>query len=74
MNPQAIPKFFQDCINAGKVALSTKDAAIAIDFKEQTLRVWASKGTAPHGIRPQKIGNRLRWRIEDLIKLVGGAQ
>lgn len=48
--------------------LSTEQAAHILDLKPQTLRTWAMNG---HGsIQPIKIGNRLKWRLEDIEKLI----
>lgn len=54
--------------------LPTKDAAIYLCRKSQTLRVWASQETGP--IRPSRVHGRLLWRTEDIRKLLaqqGGA-
>lgn len=48
--------------------LSTKDAARAINRKDQTLRKWASEGSGP--IRPVRINGRLGWRVDDLRRLL----
>lgn len=47
--------------------LSTNEAAKILSLRPQTLRKWAMDGSGP--IQPIKIGNRLRWKLEDIKKL-----
>lgn len=61
-----------ELIAAGRDLLETKEAAESIRFKPQTLRRWACYDNGP--IRPVRIGNRLRWRVSDLQKLVEGTK
>lgn len=49
--------------------LSTKEAAEFLGFKEQTLRQWASNQSGP--IRPNKVGRRLKWSGDDILKVLG---
>ena len=49
--------------------LSTKEAAEFLGFKEQTLRQWASSQSGP--IRPNKVGRRLKWSGDDILKVLG---
>ncbi|MCG9026936.1 helix-turn-helix domain-containing protein [Laribacter hongkongensis] len=60
----------QSLVAAGRELVSTKEAAEAILFKEQTLFKWSCFGTGP--IQPVRVGRSLRWRVSDLEKLVGG--
>ena len=55
-----------------RTALPTEEAALQLSLKSQTLRVWACKDNGP--IRPVRINGRLLWSVEDLRKLLGGAQ
>ena len=50
-----------------RLLVSTKDAALLLGLKSQTLRKWAMDGSGP--IQPIKIGNRLRWRLSDIEEL-----
>ncbi|MBP8813390.1 helix-turn-helix domain-containing protein [Laribacter hongkongensis] len=59
----------QSFVDAGRELVSTKEAAEAIRFKEQTLFKWSCFGNGP--IQPLRIGRSLRWRVADLQKLVG---
>ena len=49
--------------------VNTSAAAFYLVTREQTLRLWACRGTGP--IRPVRIGGRLRWRTADIKKLIG---
>lgn len=50
--------------------VTTKQAAIMLNRKQQTLRLWNHHGTGP--IKPIKINNRLGWRVADIEKLLRG--
>lgn len=50
-----------------RLLLSTNEAAKLMCLKPQTLRKWAMDGCGP--IQPIKIGNRLRWRLNDIEEL-----
>lgn len=50
--------------------LSTKEAAGALGFAEQTLRSWASTETGP--IRPTRAGRALRWSGDSILALLRG--
>lgn len=52
-------------------ALSNPEAARHLGLQPNTLRIWACRGTGP--IRPFKVGGRLRWRTEDIRRLLGDA-
>ena len=54
----------------GRDALSTNEAAPAINRKPQTLRKWACLECGP--IRPVRINGRLAWRVSDLQALLRG--
>ena len=57
----------------GRDALTTNEAAQAINRKPQTLRKWASTEEGP--ITPLRLNGRLAWRVSDLRALLeGGAQ
>lgn len=47
--------------------LSTSEAAMLLYLRPQTLRKWAMDGSGP--IQPIKIGNRLRWKLKDILDL-----
>ena len=48
--------------------LSTKEAAQALGFAEQTLRQWAAKETGP--LRPNKVAGRLKWSGDDILAVL----
>lgn len=50
--------------------MTTKEAAQALNRAEQTLRIWACRGTGP--LRPTRIYGRLAWRWSDIRKLIEG--
>lgn len=52
-----------------RAALSNIEAAAHLGLRPQTLRSWASTGSGP--IQPLRVANRLRWRTDDLRKLLG---
>lgn len=51
-------------------AVSTAEAAKALNRHPQTLRNWACTNSGP--IRPIKIGGRLAWPLDELARLLGG--
>jgi len=51
-------------------ALTTRDAAIALNRSQQTLRKWACYESGP--LRPIRINGRLGWRVGDVISLLNG--
>lgn len=51
--------------------VDTNTAAEMLCFKPQTLRVWAMNGSGK--IQPVRLGNRLRWRLTDIERLVSAA-
>lgn len=53
---------------AKRQILTTNEAADFLGLKPQTLRCWACYDKGP--ISPIRIGNRLRWRVSDLERLV----
>jgi len=57
--------------NMLRVAIPNKEAAAALTFKPQTLRSWSSSGTGP--IRPVRVGGRIYWRVNDLLRLLEGS-
>lgn len=50
--------------------LTTDEAATALRMRPQTLRRWACQGSGP--IRPVKIGGRLAWKRESVLRLIEG--
>lgn len=48
----------------------TREAAVHINRKPQTLRKWACLENGP--IRPIRINGRLAWRVSDLEALLRG--
>lgn len=48
--------------------LDTKEAALRINRKPQTLRKWACLEIGP--IRPIRINGRLAWLVSDLVTLL----
>jgi hypothetical protein len=48
----------------------TREAAVLMKRKPQTLRVWASYQRGP--IKPIRINGRLHWRLKDIANLLGG--
>ncbi|MDO8774302.1 MAG: helix-turn-helix domain-containing protein [Burkholderiaceae bacterium] len=50
--------------------LSTKEAAKALGFAEQTLRQWSSTESGP--IRPTRAGRALRWSGDSILALLRG--
>lgn len=54
----------------GRDALTTNEAARAINRRPQTLRKWASTEDGP--ITPLRINGRLAWRVLDLRTLLEG--
>lgn len=48
--------------------LSTKEAAQALGFAEQTLRQWAANETGP--LRPNKVARRLKWSGDEILAVL----
>jgi hypothetical protein len=57
-------------INPGVYALTTSQAAKALNRSEQTLRIWSCKKNGP--ICPININGRLAWRVSDIEALLNG--
>lgn len=51
--------------------LTTSEAAYYLNRSDQTLRIWACKGTGP--ITPINICGRLAWPVSELRRLCGVA-
>jgi len=49
----------------GRLLLSVAETAEALGIKEQTLRVWLSRGTCP--IPSKSVGRRRLFRAKDVI-------
>lgn len=57
-------------LNQGsRLYYTTKEAALLLHFREDTLRAWACFSKGP--IQPRKVGNRLAWMASDIRKLLG---
>ena len=52
-------------------ALPTREAALHLGRKEQTLRLWSCLENGP--LRPVRINGRLAWRVSDIRSLLAGA-
>lgn len=70
---QKFPAVLQAFLSAGTQVLTTQQAAAVIGMNPQTLRKWSCYDSAPMGIRPLKIGRSVRWHIDDIARLLGGA-
>ena len=70
---QKLPSVLQSYVDAGCQVLTTEQAATVIGMKPQTIRKWACYDSAPMGIRPLKLGRSVRWHIDDIARLLGGA-
>ena len=51
-----------------RTALPTADAAYHLNRGQQTLRIWACKGTGP--LKPIRVNGRLAWPTADIKKLL----
>lgn len=49
-------------------ALKTAYAAIVLNKKPQTLRIWASTDTGPLDSRPVRVGRELLWCTESILR------
>lgn len=52
-----------------RATLTTKEAALHLNRRPQTLRIWACQEDGP--IRPIRVNGRLAWRVEDIRRLLG---
>ena len=52
-----------------RTAVTTAEAAHHLNRAEQTLRIWAMRGSGP--LTPLRIHGRLAWPVSDLRKLLG---
>jgi Helix-turn-helix domain len=50
--------------------VETDEAALMLDLEPQALRRWSCTGDGP--IKPVRIGNRLRWKVADIKRLLAG--
>ena len=55
-----------------RLVLPTAEAALHLNRRPQTLRLWACKENGP--IRPVRIHGRLAWRVADLKQLLSSGQ
>ncbi|WP_373974952.1 hypothetical protein NT239_15160 [Chitinibacter sp. SCUT-21] len=65
-------QILQAIANSGSSTATSAQTAKVFQITEQSVRRWACKDTAPLGIRPVKIGNRLRWKLDDIAKVLEG--
>lgn len=56
-------------IHSGVSLVSSKDAAIILGLKPNTLRVWACKGRGD--LKPIFTQKGARWRLSDIRDLIG---
>lgn len=56
-------------IQETRAALPTTEAAIHLNRKPQTLRLWACHENGP--LRPIRVHGRLAWPVADLRRLLG---
>ena len=55
-----------------RAALPTPEAAFHLNRAEQTLRLWAMRGSGP--LQCRRINGRLAWPVSELCRLLGVAQ
>lgn len=55
-----------------RTTLPTREAAIHLNRREQTLRMWATFESGP--VRPIRINGRLAWPTAEIKKLMGVAK
>lgn len=53
-------------------AVTTAEAAKALNRAPQTLRKWACLENGP--IRPIRINGRLAWPLDEIVRLLNGGQ
>ena len=63
-------KDLQAIVDSGHGVATSADVAKIFRISEQSVRRWACTETAPMGIKPIKIGNRLRWNLDDLNRIL----
>lgn len=51
-------------------ALKTAYAAIVLNKKPQTLRIWASTDTGPLDARPVRVGRELLWCTQSILRVL----
>lgn len=56
-----------------KPGLTTAEIAYYSDLAEQTWRAYACKETYPEGMKPLRVGGRLRWPTAGAKRLLGVA-
>ena len=54
-----------------RAALPTPEAAFHLNRAQQTLRIWAMRGSGP--LQCRRINGRLSWSVADLKALLGVA-
>lgn len=52
-----------------RTTLPTREAAYHLGRQEQTLRIWACRGTGV--VRPLRINGRLAWPVDAIRKVLG---
>ena len=61
--PEDLAAAFPGCIS-----ITTRQAAVVLGRKPQTLHKWAHNESGP--IQPKRVGGRLAWALADLSKLL----
>lgn len=51
--------------------VTTAEAAAHLSLRKDTLRRWSRDDCTSAQIKPQKVGNRLLWRVSDLRRVLG---
>jgi hypothetical protein len=62
------PQRFTPLDQETRPTVTTAAAAFYLHYAEQSLRIFACKGTGP--LRPIRIGNRLHWSTEEIRRLL----
>jgi hypothetical protein len=68
LSPTELQQLLQ--VTGIELSVQTKQGAALLGVAEQTMRRWASEGSGP--IRPTRVGNRLRWAVSDIKRLLAG--
>ena len=58
-----------ELIESGTSLVSHTDFAKVMGYKENTIRIWASKGNGP--IQPIIVNGTYKWRLTDIRNLIG---
>jgi flagellar biosynthesis/type III secretory pathway protein FliH len=63
---------YQPLAEVTRTHLDTREAAFHLNRTEKTLRSWASAGNGP--LAPRRVHGRLAWSVEDLRRVIEGAE